>query len=146
MTVPLKKEGVRMSSRREADPYDSEEEGYSTAEDEGNLEYYRPKMKVRPAEDPNKPKDGARKRPAPIPQPKRKPTPQAAKAGEVIMKEKTVQDLMNIASQSASLATRVETETGMKAPRTSISGRLVLNAIVPGDKVSRYCCFCIGID
>ena len=137
----LKKAKVQLTSRRKEDPYDSEEEGYSTAEDEGTFQYPRPVKKIRPnPEDGHAPKPGAPKAPGPLPQPRRKQAKPTAKSGEVVLKQKTVEDLINVVGQSAGLAVRVEEETGLKAPHTTIAGKLLLHPIMPGEKVSSFLC------
>lgn len=106
VTYPVGRK-ILMTTHREEHPSDSEEDGYSTGEDEGTREYLRPRKKRRGV-------DGDA---IPVPQPSTSNASPGLQPGHVQVHEKTLSELMKSSRKVDVLVDRVEAETGVKVPR-----------------------------
>ena len=129
---------VKRTKHRRDHPSDSEEDGYSTAEEEGTLEYLRPKKKRRTG-------DGAPPQAA-APAAAAAPAvagPSGLQPGHVQVHERTLTDLVKTTRRVDALTSRVEAESGVKVPRTEADP--MKPNIKAGDTVSLHDTFILSL-
>ena len=116
MVINPYRKKILMSQHRHNHPSDSEEDGYSTAEDEGRPIIMQPKRKKRRT-------DGGDGGPTPTstatatPQPGPSGVQPSVTPGHVQVHEKTLTALLKSTHRVDELAERVQQESGVKVPR-----------------------------